>query len=37
MNDNILEWDTEWPGPQVIVEVSEKAPNASGANIEGSR
>lgn len=30
-----LEWDAEWTGPQVIVEVSEKATNANGTNIEG--
>lgn len=36
-----LEWDTEWPGPKVIVEVSEKAPitipNTNGTNVEGKR
>lgn len=31
---NALEWDAEWPGPRVIVEVSEKAPNANGTNVE---
>lgn len=31
-----LEWDAEWSGPQVIVEVSEKASNANGTNIEGN-
>lgn len=28
----VSEWDAEWPGPRVIVEVSEKAPNANGTN-----
>lgn len=31
---NALEWDAEWPGPRVIVEVSEKASNANGTNVE---
>lgn len=30
------EWDAEWPGPQVIVEVSEKASSANETNIEGN-
>lgn len=35
-NSRSLEWDAAWPGPQVIVEVSEKAPNANGTNIDGN-
>lgn len=34
----IAEWDTEWPGPQVIVEVSETATittsSTNGTNVE---
>lgn len=30
------EWDAEWPGPQVIIEVSEKAPNTNGTGAEGN-
>lgn len=31
-----IEWDAEWTGPQVIVEVSEKASSANGTNMEGN-
>lgn len=31
----MLEWDAEWSGPQVIVEVSERATNANTTHIEG--
>lgn len=31
----MLEWDAEWSGPQVIVEVSERATNANTTHVEG--
>lgn len=30
------EWDPEWPGPQVIIEVSEKSPNSNETGVEGN-
>lgn len=32
----MLEWDGEWSGPQVIVEVSERATNVNTTHVEGN-